>query len=116
MVRAVSVSICCAICCAPGLTGTAAAQGYPTRPIQFVVPYPPGGGNDIFARVLAGPLQESLGQSVVVDNRAGAGGTIGTASVARATPDGHTLLLGSSGALAIAPILMPKVPYNAAKD
>src|SRR4051794_40426519 len=68
--------------------GTSVAQGFPSRPVQFVVPYPPGGGNDIFARVLAGPLQESLGQSVIVDNRAGAGGTIGTAAVARATPDG----------------------------
>ena len=112
MGRVVSVSLCCLL----GVIGTAAAQGYPSRPIQFVVPYPPGGGNDIFARVLAGPLQESVGQPVIVDNRAGAGGTIGTASVARATPDGHTLLLGSSGALAVAPSLMPKMSYNAMKD
>lgn len=112
MLRAVSISMCCAL----GFAGTAFAQAYPSRPIQFVVPYPPGGGNDIFARVLAGPLQESLGQNVVVDNRAGAGGTIGTASVARATPDGHTLLLGSSGALALAPSLIPKLPFNAMKD
>lgn len=104
------------ICCLLSFIGTADAQEYPSRPIQFVVPYPPGGGNDIFARFLAGPLHESLGQPVVVENRAGAGGTIGTAFVARATPDGYTLLLGSSGALAVAPSLIPKLPYNALKD
>ncbi len=108
----VSLSILCLL----AGVGTAAAQAYPSRPIQFVVPYPPGGGNDIFARALSGPLQESLGQSVVVDNRAGAGGTIGTALVATAKPDGHTLLLGSSGALAIAPSLIGKLPYDATKD
>ncbi len=112
MIRVVSVSMWCLL----GFAGTAVAQAYPNRPIQFVVPYPPAGGNDIFARVLARPLQESLGQNVVVENRAGAGGTIGTASVARATPDGHTLLLGSSGALSIASSLIPKLPYNAMKD
>lgn len=104
------------VCCLVAFIGTSAAQGYPNRPIQFVVPYPPGGGNDIFARFLAGPLQESLGQNVIVENRSGAGGTIGTASVARAAPDGYTLLMGSSGALAIAPSLMSKLPYNPLKD
>jgi tripartite-type tricarboxylate transporter receptor subunit TctC len=114
MVRGtVSLSL---LCYSLAFVGTSAAQGYPSRPIQFVVPYPPGGGNDIFARFLAGPLHEALGQPVVVDNRAGAGGTIGTASVAKAAPDGHTLLLGSSGALAVAPSLIPKLSYDPLKD
>jgi len=109
---ALNVLVCCLVC----FIGTSSAQGYPNRPIHFVVPYPPGGGNDIFARFLAQPLHESLGQPVIVENRVGAGGTIGTASVAKATPDGYTLLMGSSGALAVAPSLISNLPYNSFRD
>jgi len=80
------------------------------------VPYPPGGGNDIFARALAQPLNESIGQPVIVENRPGAGGTIGTAAVAKAAPDGYMVLMGSSGALAVAPSLMSRVPYDPLRD
>ncbi len=96
--------------------GAVCAQSFPSRPIQFVVPYPPGGANDIFARYLGPLMTESMGQNVLVVNQAGAGGTIGTAAVARAKPDGHTLLLGSSGNLAVAPSLIAKMPYDTLKD
>src|SRR3712207_6832663 len=90
----------------------AAAQGaYPTRPITLVVPWAPGGSQDTLMRVLAGPLAAELGQSVVVDTRAGASGTIGSATVARARPDGYTLLVGSSSTFAMAPHLY-QLPYD----
>src|SRR5438034_5887424 len=73
----------------------AAAQAFPTKPIHIVVPYPAGGGTDIVARMLAGPLREMLGKPVIVDNKPGAGGALGAAEVARATADGYTLLMRS---------------------
>jgi len=72
---------------------TAVAQPFPARPIRLIVPYPPGGGTDIVARVIGQRLQQSLGQPIVIDNRGGAGGTLGTAVAAKAAPDGYTLVL-----------------------
>ena len=92
------------------------AQEFPAKPVRIVVPFAPGGGNDVFARQLAGRLGETLGQQVVVDNRPGAGGTVGTDAVAKAAPDGYTLLLGHTGTLAINPALYPKLPYDAKRD
>ena len=92
------------------------AQTYPSKPLRFVVPFAAGGGRDLVARTVAAKLTETLGQTVVVDNRAGAAGTIGTDVVAKSPPDGHTLLLGSSGPLAINPTLYAKLPYDAARD
>lgn len=103
-------------CCLACFAGACPAQGYPNRPIEFVVAYPPGGANDIFARVLAPPLQESLGKPVIVKNVTGAGGTIGTTAVAKAAPDGHSLLLGSSGSIVVATSLIPNLPYNPLRD
>jgi tripartite-type tricarboxylate transporter receptor subunit TctC len=94
----------------------ALAQGYPEKPIRLVVPYPPGGNIDITARAISPGLAELLGQSVVVDNRSGAGGTIGADHVAKAPPDGYTVLVGSSGTLTVAPSLYSKNPYNPVKD
>jgi tripartite-type tricarboxylate transporter receptor subunit TctC len=89
---------------------------FPARPVRFVCPFVAGGAGDIFSRTIAQKLTEALGQSVVVDNRPGANGGIGTELVARATPDGHTLLMGSSGPLAVNPVLHKNVPYDPIKD
>ena len=95
---------------------TALAQSYPAKPIRFVVPQPPGGGADIVGRVVAQKLQESLGQQVIVDNRSGAGGIVGTELVARAPADGYTLLLGYTGVLTINPSLHKQLPYRPLED
>lgn len=95
---------------------SATAQNYPNRTIRLIVPFSPGGGTDFFARVVAGRLTHALGQQVVVDNRAGAGGIIGTDLVAKAAPDGYTLLMGHTGTLAINPALYAKVPYDPVRD
>ncbi len=96
--------------------GAAFAQSYPAKPIRLVVPFPPGGPADSVARVLAQKLTEVLGQNVVVDNRAGATGTIGAGLVAKSPPDGYTLLLGTSNELAMSPGLFDKLPYDPVKD
>jgi tripartite-type tricarboxylate transporter receptor subunit TctC len=93
----------------------AAAQDYPSRPVKIVVSYAPGGSNDVVARVIAPELQKELGQSFVVENRAGASGTIGADMVAKAAPDGYTLFMGA-GAHALAPSLYKKLPYDIVKD
>ena len=93
----------------------AAKDVYPSKPIKFIVTYPPGGGNDIIARLLAQKMTESMGQPVQVDNRAGAGGTIGTAAAAKSPPDGYTIVLVSPP-FVMAPSLYAKLPYDTAKD
>jgi len=105
-------ALAAALALAPAL---AAAQGYPTKPIRMVVPFPAGGGTDITARIVAQKLSESLGQTVVIDNRGGAGGNIGTDIVAKAVPDGYTLLMAYSSH-ATNPGLYPKLPFDAVKD
>ena len=101
---------------AAGLAAPAQAQDYPTHPVKLVVPFAPGGGNDVFARLLAQRLSEAWKQQVIVDNRAGAGGNIGSEQVARSAPDGYTLLLGHTGSLAINPSLYTKLPFDPQKD
>ena len=98
------------------LAGPAAPQSFPNRPLRLIVPFPPGGPTDIVARPLAQLLSESLGQPVIVDNRGGAGGSIGADAVAKAPPDGYTLLMGTVGTHAINPSLYRKLPYDATKD
>ena len=93
----------------------AAAQHFPSRPIRFIVPFPPGGGNDIVGRIVALKLGDGLGQSVVVDNRGGAGGTIGTDITAKAPPDGYTILVNNIS-LAVNHTLFRKLPYDTLKD
>ena len=94
----------------------AAADRYPSRPIRIVVTYVPGGNTDVAARLVAPHLTERLGQQVIIDNRGGAGGVVGTEIVARAAPDGYTLLFGTSAGLSINPQLQPKLPYNVERD
>lgn len=94
----------------------ALAQNYPAKPIRFVVPFAPGGGVDLIARTIAQKLSDTWGQSVVVDNRGGGGGNTGTDMVAKALPDGYTLLMGYVGNLAINPFLFRKLPYDSLKD
>jgi len=89
-----------------------AQQVYPARPIRLIVPYPPGGNVDITARIIGPVLGEIVGQSIVVDNRSGAGGNLGANLVAKAPPDGYTLLMGSSAPLAINPIVIKDTPYD----
>jgi tripartite-type tricarboxylate transporter receptor subunit TctC len=93
------------------------AQAWPTRqPIRFVIPYPPGGASDVTARILGVKLSESLGQSVIIENRPGANGIIALESVAKAGPDGYTILMANLGPNAINPVVYDKLPYDAIKD
>ncbi len=94
----------------------AEAQSYPERAITLVVPFAPGGSTSIVARVIADKMSETLGQKVIVDNRPGAGGTIGTKAVVGSAPDGYTIVLGYTGTLAIGPSLYPNAGYDARKD
>lgn len=97
--------------------GSAFAQGtYPSRPVSMVVGFAPGGGTDTVARILAKTVGDALGQQIVVENKAGAGGNIATDYVAHAAPDGHTLLLGNVGSLAVAPHLVASLPYDPLRD
>src|ERR1700674_5549983 len=97
------------------LSTTVFAQPYPNHPVKVIVPWPPGQATDIAARMLAQKLQESMGQAFVIDNRAGAGGSIGTEIAAKSPADGYTLLAASSGPVSIMPSLQ-KLPYNPQKD
>ena len=108
MLKAVSLVLSLVSC-------IAVAQDYPTHAVKVVVPWPPGQATDIAARLLAARLQESLGQPFVIDNRPGAGGSIGTAVAAKSTPDGYTLLAASSGPVSVMPSLQ-KLPYDPLKD
>lgn len=99
-----------------GMPSLAPAQTYPERSIRFVVPFPPGGSTDFIARILAARLPAALGQSIVIDNRGGAGGNIGNDIVAKAAPDGYTLLVTADGTITINPSVYSKLPYNAIRD
>ena len=94
----------------------ALAQGYPTKPVRVIVTFPPGGTPDIYGRVMSAELQKLWNQSVVVENRTGAGGTIGTDYVAKAAPDGYTLLFAADASITIAPHLYSKLPYDPVRD
>lgn len=96
-------------------TSTGSGQAYPSKPIRIIVPFTPGGGNDVYARTVAQKLQERLGQTVIVENKPGAGGNIGAELVARAAPDGYTLLLAQNG-LTMAPFLSKSLPFDVMKD
>ncbi|TXH63195.1 MAG: tripartite tricarboxylate transporter substrate binding protein [Burkholderiaceae bacterium] len=95
--------------------GAAAQNGYPDKPIRFVVPYPPGGGTDVIARIVQGKFQQALGQPIVIDNRGGGGGSLGTDVAAKSPPDGYTVLFTLSSHT-INPAIFPKLPFDTLKD
>ena len=104
-----------AACCALPFA-VSAQQNFPTKPIRLIVGFAPGGGTDIVARAIAPKMSEILGQSIIIENKSGAAGTIGADLVAKSNPDGYTLLMGHSNSNAIAPFVLKSVPYNSATD
>ena len=94
----------------------AAAETYPNKPIRLIVPFPPGGGTDLVSRTMQPALSAQLGQQILIDNRGGAQGILGTAIAATANPDGYTLVISEIGATAVTPALVPKLTFNVAKD
>ena len=104
------------VACALLAPAVSAADTYPSKPIRMIVPFPPGGGTDGLARVLAERMAEHLGQRVVIENLGGAGGTIGSAQAAKASPDGYTIVMGTLGTHSIAPAIYPNLPYDVARD
>lgn len=98
------------------MAAPAAAEDYPARPVHIIVPFPPGGPNDFFARVLGNKLTQMTGQTMVIENRAGAAGTLGVAVVAHAQPDGYTLVITSMGSLTVFPVIAKHPPYDPDKD
>lgn len=107
--------LCAALVVCLGVGGVH-AQSYPTKPVRLVVPFPAGGATDLFARTLSQKLSEKMGAALVVENRPGAGGTLGSDLVAKATADGYTLLLATSSTHSIGPNLNPRMPYDAVRD
>src|SRR6266508_4222691 len=105
-----------ALAVAAALAPAALAQAYPAKPVRVIVTFPPGGTPDIYGRVMAAELQRIWSQSVVVENRTGAGGTIGSDYVAKAPPDGYTLLFAADATITIAPHLYSKLPYDPVRD
>lgn len=97
-------------------TATAAEESYPSKPLRMIIPYAPGGGNDIIGRLASKKLTEALGKQVIAENRPGAGGVVGAEAAAKAAPDGYTLLLGHIGTLALNPTLRPNLPYDPIRD
>jgi tripartite-type tricarboxylate transporter receptor subunit TctC len=112
MLRLPSVAAVLCLAIAPALAQT----GYPAKPLRWIVPFPPGGATDIITRVIAQKLGEQVGQPVVVENRPGAGGAIGSELVAKSAPDGYTLLMATTSTHSIGPTLNPKTPYNVERD
>ena len=113
--RAYRTVIVALAACLPAIGHSATAE-YPVRPIRLIAPYPAGSATDIVARTIAQKMTENWGQQVIVDNRSGAGGSIGTALAAKATPDGYTLVTSNSSSMGINPSLYPKLPYGPLKD
>jgi tripartite-type tricarboxylate transporter receptor subunit TctC len=108
--------LCAALLFAHGAAHAQGAANFPSKPVRLVIPYPPGGGTDTIGRPLAQKLGENLKQQVIFDNRGGAGGNIGMEIVAKAPPDGHTIVLALTAQLAVNPSLYKKLPYEPIKD
>ena len=115
MKKIVLIAASCAIAVAPAGFAGAQSQTYPSKPVRVIVPFPPGGSVDLIARLVAPQLSESLGQQIVIDNRSGASGNIGTELVARAAPDGYTLMVHTIPLVANT-FLYSRVPYDVLND
>ena len=98
------------------VTSTALAQSFPQKPVRWIVPFPPGGATDIIARIVGQKMSEAWAQPVLIENRAGAAGAIGSEAVARSNPDGYTILMGTTSTHAVGPAVNPKLPYNHLTD
>lgn len=116
MKNAVETALSLILCALLFAASAAQAQSYPSKPVRLVVPFPPSGGNDVFARIVAHQLSEAWKQEVLVENRPGAGGSLGTEFAAKSAADGYTLLLGHTGTLAINPALYPNLGYEPSRD
>jgi len=115
MKRIQFIQACAAALCLAA-SSASLAQGYPTKPIRLIVPFPAGGATDLFARTLSQKMGEKLGTTLVIDNKPGAGGAIGSDMAAKATPDGYTLLLATTSTHSIGPAITPKLPYDTVRD
>ena len=104
------------LACLPALAQSPGATRYPQRALRLIVPFPPGGSTDILARAVAQSMAESLGQAVVIDNKPGAGGSIGVEAAVHAAPDGYTLVMGHIGTLAVNPAIYSHLPYDPERD
>jgi tripartite-type tricarboxylate transporter receptor subunit TctC len=116
MTRRSLLQFICALCLGFGAIPHAAAQAYPSKPVRLIVPFPAGGGSDVIGRILAQKLTEGLGQQVFIENRAGAGGSIGTEAAVRAPADGYTLVLASTSEIAVNPAVYSRLSYDTLKD
>jgi tripartite-type tricarboxylate transporter receptor subunit TctC len=116
LVRTISLTMCAALGVLAGAGGAAAQSAYPTKPVRWIVPFPPGGATDIIARLLAERMTQAWGQTVFVENRAGAAGAIGSSAVAKAAPDGYSILMGTTSTHAVGPAVNPKLPYDNLAD
>src|SRR4051812_34584821 len=113
MTRILLTTLALLVTMAIGLAAAPAlAQPYPSKPVHFIVPYPPGGNTDIVARIYAEKLSQRLGQPVVIDNRGGAAGTLGVGIATKAANDGYTIVIGDLGSMVIAPLANPAIPYT----
>ena len=115
MKRIQFIQACAAALCLAA-SSASLAQGYPTKPIRLIVPFPAGGATDLFARTLSQKMGEKLGTTLVIDNKPGAGGAIGSDMAAKAPPDGYTLLLATTSTHSIGPAINPKLPYDTVRD
>src|SRR5689334_21863691 len=116
MMRSLVIALGAVLLSAAAVQAQPAEKKYPSKPIRLVVGYSPGGGNDLIARIVAGELQGKLGQPVVVDNKPGAQSIVAAEIVAKAAPDGYTLLVAPSGPLTVNPAVYSRLPYDPAKD
>ena len=111
IVASLTMTLCLVLAAA-----SAQSQTWPSKPIRYIVPFPPGGGTDVLARTIAPKLGDGLGQQVVIDNRSGAGGMIGVELAAKSPPDGYTLVIATVGQISINPSLYAKMPFDPVKD